>query len=271
MYKWNPRDYAQHSSSQEAWARELLRLADLQPDDVVLDVGCGDGRITVSIAQAVPRGRVVGVDLSADMIAHATAQHCRPPIDNLRFATADAAALTFEPTFSLVFSNAALHWIADQRAAVAGIARALRPGGRFIAQFGGYGNVAEVIAAFEHMAREPRWARCMHRAESRYRFHEPQTYEGWLREAGMEIQECRLLPKDMVHEDRTTFIGWLRTAWHPYTSGVPLELRDAFLEDTAGHYLAGYPPDDRGRVHVSTVRLQVRARKLTSGQGNVKD
>jgi trans-aconitate 2-methyltransferase len=77
----------------------------------------------------------------------------------------------------------------------------------------------------------------------------------------MEIQECRLIPKDMVHQDPDTFLGWLRTAWHPYTAGAPHEVRDAFLQDTARHYMVGHPPDDQGRVHVSTMRLQVRARK----------
>jgi trans-aconitate 2-methyltransferase len=151
--------------------------------------------------------------------------------------------------------------VQDQRAAVQGIARALRPAGRFIAQFGGYGNVAEVIAAFENVAGNPRWARAITLGELPYRFHPPASYDNWLEEAGMEIQECRLIPKDMVHDDYTTFIGWLRTAWHPYTSGVPFELRDAFLEETARHYLASHPPDDQGRVHVDCVRLQVRARK----------
>ena len=145
MYTWNAEDYAQHSRGQEAWARELLTLLDLRPDDVVLDIGCGDGRTTVSIAKSVPHGRVVGVDLSAEMVAHAIAQHCRPPVHNLRFEQADAAALTFESEFSVVFSNAVLHWVQDQRSAVQGIARALRPAGRFVAQFGGYGNVAEVM------------------------------------------------------------------------------------------------------------------------------
>jgi trans-aconitate methyltransferase len=261
MYTWNPQDYAKHSRGQESWARELLTLVDLRPDDVVLDVGCGDGRISVEIAKSVPRGRAVGVDLSADMVAHAAAQHCRPPIENLRFERADAAALTFGPEFSVVFSNAALHWVQDQHAAVRGIAQAMRPGGRFIAQFGGHGNVADVIAAFEHVARGPRFCAISTLGESPYRFHKPATYASWLGELGLESQECRLIPKDMVHEDVPTFVGWLRTAWHPYTSGVPLELRDAFLEETAHHYLSGHPADHHGHVHVPTVRLQVRARK----------
>ena len=144
MYTWNPQDYAQHSRSQEAWARELLTQIELKPDDVVLDIGCGDGRTTAAIASSVPTGRVVGVDLSANMVAHATTQHCRPPTNNLQYLQADAAALPFTAEFSVVFSNATLHWVPDQRAAVRGIARALRPAGRFIAQMGGQGNVAEV-------------------------------------------------------------------------------------------------------------------------------
>jgi trans-aconitate 2-methyltransferase len=261
MYTWNPEDYARHSRAQESWARELLTQIDLRPDDVVLDVGCGDGRTTVVIAESVPHGRVVGVDLSADMIAHAAAQHCHPPVDNLRFAQADAAALPFESEFSVVFSNAVLHWVPDQRAAVRGIARALRPGGRLIVQCGGQGNVAAVVATFERVTASPRWRAVCSGGEIPYRFHTAEAYKGWLAEAGLEAQECRLIPKDMVHEDAPDFLGWLRTAWHPYTAGVPLELRDSFLEEAACAYVATYPPDAQGRIHVATVRLQVRARK----------
>jgi trans-aconitate 2-methyltransferase len=261
MYTWNPQDYAQHSRAQETWARELLDLIDLRPNDVVLDIGCGDGRTTAAIAQAVPEGSVVGVDLSADMVAHATAQHCGQSTNNLRFARADAAALPFNSEFSVVFSNATLHWVPDQRAAARGIARALRKDGRVIAQFGGKGNVADVITTFEHIAHTPRWRGIAKLGEVPYHFHAAATWESWLREAGMEVHECRLIPKDMTHDSVASFIGWLRTAWHPYTANVPAELRDAFLEDTTGQYLARFPLDGQGRVHVATVRLQVRAQK----------
>ena len=259
MYTWNPKDYAQHSSSQEAWARELLTQIELRPDDAVLDIGCGDGRTTAAIAQLVPGGRVVGVDLSPDMVRHANTQHGES--GNPCFQQADAAALPFSAEFSVVFSNATLHWVPDQRAAVQGISRALRPGGRVIAQMGGKGNVAEVISAFEHVAAGPRWRAIVTFGELPYRFNGPESYDAWLKESGLEVQECRLIPKDMVHNDVGIFVGWLRTAWHPYTANVPLELRDAFLRDTARHYIAGHPLDAQGRVHVATVRLQVRARK----------
>jgi trans-aconitate 2-methyltransferase len=262
MYTWNPQDYARYSRGQEAWARELIALIELRPDDVVLDIGCGDGRNTLAIAKSVPAGRVVGVDLSANMVAHAAAEHCHPPVGNLRFTQADAAALPFTSEFSAVFSNATLHWVPDQRAAVHSIARALRPHGRVVAQFGGQGNVADVIAAFEHVTGGARWRPLVVPGESPYRFHSASSYESWLREAGLDVQECRLIPKDMVHEDTAAFVGWLRTAWHPYTAGVPLELRDTFLEETARHFLSSHPPDAQGRVHAASVRLQVRARKV---------
>lgn len=261
MYTWNPQDYAHHSKSQETWARELLTQINLRPTDTVLDIGCGDGRTTAAIARSVPQGHVLGVDLSADMVAHATAQHCSTETNNLRFAQADAAALPFTSEFTVVFSNATLHWLQDQRAAVQGIARALRPGGRVIAQFGGQGNVADVIDIFEQVAASPRWRTIPTLGEMPYRFEAATTYDSWLREAGLESQECRLIPKKMTHDSVNAFIGWLRTAWHPYTAGLPQDLRDAFLEDTAGRYLARHPLDAQGQIHVAAVRLQFRAQK----------
>lgn len=261
MYNWNPQDYAQHSRTQELWARELLTQIALQPNDVVLDVGCGDGRTTAAIAASVPKGRAVGVDLSANMVAHARAQHCREAAGNLTFLQADAAALPFDAEFSVVFSNATLHWVRDQRAAVHGIARALRPGGRVIAQMGGRGNVADVITAFERVVSKPHWRSIFTAPASQYHFNAPTDYEKWLSESQLVIEECRLIPKDMVHNDIDTFIGWLRTAWHPYTAGVPLEVRDRFLDETAQQYLSAHPVDPDGRVHVATMRLQVRAQK----------
>lgn len=261
MYQWNAEDYARHSSAQESWARELLASLELAADDRVLDVGCGDGRITAEIAARMPQGRVVGVDSSLDMVRHAFERFPQRAYPNLHFEVADAAALPFENAFTLVFSNAALHWVRDHGPVIAGVARALRPGGRFVAQMGGAGNVATVIASFESVMRRARWARGFERFASTYGFHDSEDYAQWLREAGFDVHEARLIPRDMVHADRAAFIGWLRSAWHPYTSPVGAAERAHFIEEVAAHYLAACAPDDGGRIHVPTVRLQVRARK----------
>lgn len=260
MFQWNPEDYSRHSAGQERWARERLADLNLRPDDTVLDIGCGDGRITAAIARQVPEGRAVGVDSSADMIAHAQTHHGRP---NLTFRQVDARALPFESEFSLVFSNAALHWVKDPRPVLAGIARALKPGGRCRMEMGGRGSAAALIAAFEAVAADPEWRESFEGFESTYGFHDADSYRRWLWEAGLEPQRVELVDKDMVHKNREAFIGWLRTVWHPYTSRVPAARRERFIEAVAQRYLAevGSACDANGQIHVAMVRLQVEAWK----------
>jgi trans-aconitate methyltransferase len=259
MYRWNADDYAKHSAGQERWARELIGQARLRPDDRVLDVGCGDGRITAAIASLVPAGNVLGVDNSPEMVRHAAEHFPASAYPNLAFAQADARALRFDRAFTFVFSNAALHWIRDHRPVVAGIARALAPGGRCLLQMGGRGNVADVIRAFTEVAGAPEWRAYYEGFESTYGFHGDDDYRRWLTEADLVPDRVALIEKDMVHEDRAAFVGWIRTAWHPYTAPVPDDERDALLERVADRYLADIPPDAEGHVHVRTIRLQVEA------------
>jgi trans-aconitate 2-methyltransferase len=264
MYPWNPEDYSRHSAGQERWARELLAGLSLRPDDAVLDIGCGDGRITAAIAGRVPEGRVVGVDLSADMIRHAKVHHNYP---NLAFRQADARALPFREEFTAVFSNAALHWVRDHRPVLAGIARALQPGGRCRMEMGGRGTAAVLIAAFEAVADAPEWRESFEGFESTFGFHDAESYRRWLTEAGLEAGRVQLIGKDMAHRDREAFTGWLRTAWHPYTSRVSAERRARFIDAVAECYLAECPPDAEGRIHVAMVRLQAEARKAVTPPG----
>jgi trans-aconitate 2-methyltransferase len=261
MYQWNARDYASNSRGQEVWAQELLQLLALEPDDCVLDIGCGDGRTTAAIAQRVTQGQVLGVDLSEDMVRHARETHSAADYPNLRFARADARVLDFDSEFSVIFSNAVLHWIRDQVPVVHGIARALEPGGRLLAQFGGHGNTREMIASFESVATRPRWREAYAGFQSTYGFYSAEQYSSWLREAGLEVIDARLIPKDMVHADRAAAVGWLRTAWHPYTSPVADADRGALIDEVVDDYLERCPPDANGAVHVAMIRLQVQARK----------
>ncbi|HEY4210184.1 MAG TPA: methyltransferase domain-containing protein [Steroidobacteraceae bacterium] len=261
MFQWNPQDYARNSSCQESLAKDLLTLAAVRVDETVLDVGCGDGRTTAAIAAAAADGRVTGVDLSGEMIQHACDRYCASH-QNLTFRQADAAQLPFENQFSLVFSNATLHWVPDQRAAVLGIARALISGGRVVAQFGGSpGNGTEVAEAFDEVAASPRWRGLLRPFVKAYYFQEPRDYAEWLAQAGLVIDECRLIPKVIQYSGEEAFSGWLRTAWHPYTAQAKSELREVLIAETIARYLATHPKDEAGAIRVHMARLQVRAHK----------
>ena len=130
MTEWNAADYSRHSSLQEAMAQEVLALLDLKDSKRILDVGCGDGKITAEIAARSPQGSVVGVDPSRDMIAFAQSHFGPATRPNLRFEVADARSLTFKQEFDLVVSFNALHWIPEQDAALASIHSALISDGR---------------------------------------------------------------------------------------------------------------------------------------------
>ena len=143
MNQWNPNDYQQHSSQQQKWAKEVLPRLHLKGNERILDIGCGDGKITAEVARHVPQGSVVGLDASAEMIDFADKQYST--ISNLRFEQGDAQSLAFDGQFDWVISFACLHWVIDHRPVLRGICRALRPGGRILLQFGGKGNAAEVV------------------------------------------------------------------------------------------------------------------------------
>lgn len=263
MTQWNPADYHAHSGGQQIWARELISQLRLHPDENVLDIGCGDGKVTAEIARLLPRGRVVGIDSSAEMVRFARLEFPTVRCPNLTFEVMDARDLHFREEFDAVFSNAALHWIAgDHRPVLAGIARALRSGGRMLLQMGGRGNAADVLAVLDAMLPLPKWRPFFPTdMEFPYGFHGPEDYKPWLAEVGLTAVRLELLPKDMIHAGPEGLAGWIRTTWLPYTERVPQELRPAFVHEVVDRYVSLHPPDANGNIHLQMVRLEVEATK----------
>ena len=109
-YRWDAEDYERHSNAQKEWAHELLAKLDLQSIEAVLDIGCGDGKVTAEIGRSVPLGRVVGIDNSEAMIESAKKTYPQTTFPNLTFQLMDARRLVFEEQFDVCFSNAALRF-----------------------------------------------------------------------------------------------------------------------------------------------------------------
>src|SRR5205807_9138500 len=118
MTEWDAAEYSRRSSLQKAMAQEVIALLDLNGSERILDVGCGDGKITAEIAARASKGSVVGVDPSRELISFAQDHFGPATLPNLRFEVADARRLPFKNVFDLVVSFNALHWIPEQQAAL---------------------------------------------------------------------------------------------------------------------------------------------------------
>ena len=251
--QWKADDYAANSKGQAIWAQELIEKIDLRGDESILDIGCGDGKITDALSH-LTKGEVVGIDLSSDMISYAQKAYSKPI-----FMQMDAQALNFHERFDVLFSNAALHWVRDHKAVLEGIYKALKPNGRAILQMGGEGNGEKVFEAFYQIL--PVYGAYFEGFEMPYTFHSDKTYEILLNTMDFSTYKTSLVLKDMVHEDTNAFRGWLKTAWFPFIDPVPIEKKEAFLEAWIEEYSALYPLDSEGRVHVDMMRLEVQLSK----------
>lgn len=145
--KWDAEFYNERHSFVFEYGKDLVSLLDPRPGELILDLGCGTGQLTKAIAEA--GARVVGMDNSPGMVEAARARY-----PELEFACGDARNFSYPSEFDAVFSNAVLHWIHEAADAARRVAEALKAGGRFVAEFGGSGNVARVCGALRESLRE---------------------------------------------------------------------------------------------------------------------
>ncbi len=262
--RWNAADYRRHSSAQTGWGREVHARLELAGDEVIVDLGCGDGRLTADLAARVPRGSIVGVDADPDMVAFARAHQTG---ENLAFALADARSFDLNRDVAralprpadLIVSTAMLHWVAEQEAVLRRCRAHLREGGRLFFQMGGRGNCAELIAAAALVACDPRWSGWLQPFGHPWRFHGPEEYLRWLERTGFRPARVELVSKDMVHDGPAALAAWLRTTWMPVLARVPEALRPALAEAIVEQHLLLRPRDAEGRTHAAMVRLEVEA------------
>ena len=260
-YSWNAQDYSRNSKNQFQWAKELIPKLKLRGNEALLDIGCGDGKITAEIAQSLPHGYVVGVDSSPQMINLAKDSQPKEQHPNLSFELMDARNLRFKEEFDVVFSNAALHWILDQKSVLNGVHRSLKPKGRLLFQMAGKGNAGAVLELFDKLIALPRWQHYFEGFSFPYAFLNPQEYSQLLADSGLEAVRVELFPKDMKFPSAEGMAGWIRTTWLPFTERVPADQREGFVEEIVSRYVATRPSDADGTIHLDMVRLEVEANK----------
>lgn len=245
--RWEADRYARNARFVADLAMPVVDLLAPQPGERILDLGCGDGALTEKLLAL--GADVVGVDQSADMVTAARKR-------GIDASVMDGRALDFDGEFDAVFSNAALHWMAEPDAVIAGVYRALRPGGRFVGEFGGHGNVAAITVALLAALK----ARGVD-AAARIPWYFPTAaeYAERLRAGGFEVRETVLIPRP------TRLPGemgdWLDTFAETFFAAVPADEREAVKADVVA-FLAPTLRDRAGVWTADYVRLRFAAGRV---------
>ncbi len=251
---WDARLYEDKHSFVWKHGASLVELLAPQAGERVLDLGCGTGHLTAQIAAA--GADVVGIDSSPDMIDQA-----RRKYPQLRFAIADAQALSFQEEFDAVFSNAVLHWVTEAGEVVHGVARTLKPGGRFIAEFGGRGNVKAILAAMQRAARSMGCGT----VESPWYFPSICEYGVLLENAGLEVTFATLFDRPTPLQGEGGMRHWLEMFGGYFLAAVSPGRREEFLGRVEDN-LRGVLWQD-GSWFADYCRLRVAARKTEEKAG----
>jgi trans-aconitate 2-methyltransferase len=214
---------------------------------LVLDAGCGSGRVTAELAARVPRGRVYGVDVAPSMAAHA-----RAALGNSATVLCqDLVELSLPEAVDAIFSNATFHWIEDHDALFAALAQALKPGGRLVAQCGGRGNIDAFRRTADAIASGAPFARYFSGWQRPWNYATDSETSRRLARAGFERISCWLEPKSVTPSDPRAFAQTVCLVRH--LDPLPAELRDEFVGEVLAR--CGQP------LVLDYVRLNMTARR----------
>jgi trans-aconitate methyltransferase len=247
MQNWNAEQYGKVGSFVHQLAGGVVEWLAPQPEEKILDLGCGDGQLTARLAAS---GAIVtGVDASAEMVAAARSR-------GIDAVTAFAEHLPCtDASFDAVFSNAALHWVRDQDAMMGEVHRVVRPGGRFVAEMGGHGNIAAIrVALMAVLARHGHAD-----AEDGVNYYPtPESYRRRLERHGFTVERIELIPRPTPLGEGG-MAAWLRTFRSGVLEGLPEALRETVVEETCA-LLEPALLDEDGNWVADYVRLRFRAR-----------
>ena len=258
LREWNADVYHRVSDPQRAWGTEVLSRLPLAGTELVLDVGCGTGRLTFELLQRLPRGRAIGVDLSANMIATA-GRHLLPAFaSHIDFVRADAASLPFAGCADAIFSTATFHWVLDHDRLFSNLYAALKPGARLVAQCGGAGNLHRLHDRCDRLMLEPRFASYFHGWQEPWEFADAATTARRLARAGFVDIRTSVEAAPILQPTRDAFVEFVTNViCRPHLARLPdAPLRDAFMEA-----IAALAADDTPPFQLDYWRLNIEAKR----------
>jgi trans-aconitate 2-methyltransferase len=236
MTEWNAPEYARIAALQEVMATQAISLLDLKGSERVLDLGCGNGKVTAEIAARVPRGSVVGVDASAHMIDFAAQQYPPSTRPNLRFETCDIRHLPFRQEFDLVASFNALHWIPEQKEALQAIHVAMKPDARAQLRLVPAGPRKSLENVLEKTRLSSRWAGYYHDFRDPYLHLTPDEYGALAEQNGLQVQSIDTTDEAWDFGSRAGFEAFGSVTFVEWTKRLPENDRPDFVREVLDRY-----------------------------------
>jgi trans-aconitate 2-methyltransferase len=236
MTEWNAAQYARISELQRAMAEEVLALVDLAGSERVLDIGCGQGKITAEIATRIPQGVVVGVDSSEEMIAFASSHFSPAAHPNLRFEVADARRLPFGGEFDLVVSFNALHWVPEQEAALRSIRCAMKSDGVGQLRLVPAGERKSLEDVIEEARLSSRWRGYFKDFRTPYVHLSPEQYGAMAERNGLRVRRIHTEAKAWDFGSRSAFLAFCLVTCVEWTRFLPETERADFITEALDRY-----------------------------------
>jgi trans-aconitate 2-methyltransferase len=233
MTEWDAANYVRRSGLQEAMAAEVLAQLYLAGSERVLDIGCGDGRITAGIASRLPQGSVVGVDASREMIGFAK-EHASLP--NLEFQVANAANLPFHEEFDLVVSINALHWLPDPGPPLRSIRAAMKPSGTAQLRLVADGERKSLETVIEETRRSERWAGYFRGFHDPYLHLTPEQYAAAAERNGLHVERTHVGSKAWDFQTRENFFASCKVTLVEWTRRLPEADKGRFINEVLDRY-----------------------------------
>jgi trans-aconitate 2-methyltransferase len=244
MTEWDAAAYNQQSALQKWLADEHLASLQLEGTERVLDLGCGDGKITAEIADRLPHGSALGVDPSTAMIQFARHHFGAPARTNLDFAVADAAQLPYRNEFDVVVSFNALHWVRDQHAALRRIRDALRRSGSAFLEFVPQGTRTSLEDVIEDTRKSARWAPYFAGYVAPYVHFTPEEYRQMAGECRLRAERIDVEDKRWDFQTREAFVRFACTTFIEWTRAIPEAERMDFINAVLDNYSRVGTPED---------------------------
>jgi trans-aconitate 2-methyltransferase len=242
--EWNSAVYHRLSGPQVSWGKKVLARLRLRGDEVVLDAGCGTGRLTADLLEALPRGRVVGVDQSQNMLRSAR-EHLSPQFGSrVSLLACDLLHLPFAQVFDGIVSTAAFHWVLDHDQLFANLRRALVPGGWLEAQCGGGPNLVTLRDRANALAATPKFAAFFAGFNEPWLYQDAQAAARSLQCAGLRDVETSMEAAPTVLDNAGQYSEFVRSIiLRRHLENIPSEnLRSEFIAELTEQASADDPP-----------------------------